>query len=210
MPSNVKGYAWFIRITLPHEILKEKIDKVNWIDLHSLLFIGHVGNKTEKEHGHMLLRLNSELQKQSIDVRIKNLFSVKGADYSSKPWDGSDSAGGYMFHDENYKLLANKGFSDDDIQRYVELNNKTQAVIAINKEKGANKNVEAVLEEYKGTRPARKEVCISFLRRIKEGLMYDPGDWKLKSMVEEVLIRSTQNEREFMEYAYDRLNTIYR
>lgn len=158
----------------------------------------------------MLLQLTSELQKQSLDVRIKTLFGVKGADYSSKPWDGADAAGGYMFHDVEYISIANKGFTDEEIKRYIDLNQKTQKVIAINKEKGANKNVEAVLEIFKNDKPSKIEVATEFLRRVREGLMYDPGDWKLKSMTEEVLMKLCKNNEEFEVYCFTRLSNLFR
>lgn len=211
MPSVVRSRKWFVRITLPHQILKEKFTTVlGWIDMDYALFIGHIGNKTEKEHGHMLISMRSELQKQSIDTRFKTIFGVKGADYSSKPWDGEDAAGGYMFHDEQYTMLGNKGFTEEVIEKYKQLNKKTQEVIAVNKEKGANRNVEAVLTLFKGEQPSRYEVATAFLKRIRAGDMYDPGDYKIKSMVEEVLIKLCETDQEFNEYCNNRLNNIYR
>lgn len=208
--TKVVGFAWFVRVTLPHTIIAEKMKQVlGWIDLVRVLAIGHKGDKTEKEHVHILLHLSKELQKQSLDVRLKNVFGVKGADYSSKPWDGKDSAGGYMFHDVNYVVLGNKNFSDTDIQRYQKLNDDTQKVIAINKERGGNKSVEAVLEIFKGCRNATAdEIGKEFLRRVRDGHMYDPGDWKLRSMIEEVRMKLCEGEEDFNNYAFVRLNRI--
>jgi len=212
MPSIVRSYAWFVRITKPHDQLKERFAQIaTWVDLHSVLFIGHNANKAENAHGHMLVRLNSELQKQSLDVRIKSIFDVKGSDYSSKPWDLQDGAGGYMFHDIDYVMLGNKGFSVETIQRYQDLNKKTQEVIAVSKNKGNGRNVEAVLESFAGqAKPTRHEVAIAFLRRIKDGDMYEPGDFKLKAMVEEVMIKLCANESQFLDYAYVRIDKIFR
>jgi len=214
MPSVARSRAWFIRITASHELLTEKSTKMlEWVDLLSILFIGHVGDKTEKEHGHMLIKLNSELQKQSLDVRIKSLFHVKGADYSSKPWDGDDSAGGYMFHDQNYKILCSKGFSDEDIKRFQELNEKTQKVIAVNKTKGMNANVEALVEEFKDDNrniyEKRNDIAVAFLKRIREGKMYDNGNFKLRAMVEEVLIKSCKEE-DWGAYCDHRLRELFK
>jgi len=209
MPTVARSALWFIRITLSHQILKEKCPTVlGWVDLKRVLFIGHVGNKTEKEHGHMLLELSTTLQKQSLDVRLKSLFGVKGADYSSKPWDGADSAGAYMYHDTNYNTMASKGFTPDDIQKFITLNDATQKVIAVNKEKGTNKNVDAVLAIFLGEAPTRREIGLEFIRRIRNGDMYDPGDWKLKSLIEEVVMRLCRTEAEFETYASLRLDNI--
>lgn len=210
MPSTVRSDAWFVRITLPHELLKQKAHAMRgWLDLLQILFIGHTSQK-EKEHGHMVLKLRGALQKQSLDVRLKALFNVKGADYSSKPWDGADAACGYMFHDEKYVVFANVGFNDEDIKRFQDLNEKTQAVIAVNKEKGGNKNVEAVLEIFKDCEPTRTEIAKEFLRRVREGMMYDPGDWKLRSMTEEILMKLCTTEDEFDKYCFGRLANIFR
>lgn len=210
MPSVVRSYTWFIRVTMPHELITLHVPQIlSWIDLVQILFIGHTSQK-EKEHGHMVLRLSSELQKQSLDVRIKAIFNVKGADYSSKPWDGADAACGYMFHDEKYVMFANKGFIFEDIKRFQDLNAKTQAVIAVNKEKGGNKNVEAVLEIFKDCEPTRTEIAKEFLRRVREGMMYDPGDWKLRSMTEEILMKLCKGEDEFDKYCHGRLANIFR
>jgi len=210
MPSVVRSTTWFVRITQPHELLALKTPQIlSWIDLIQILFIGHTSQK-EKEHGHMVLRLSSELQKQSLDVRLKAIFNVKGADYSSKPWDGADAACGYMFHDEKYVMFANRGFVSEDIKRFQDLNKKTQEVIAINKEKGGNKNVEAVLEIFKDCEPTRTEIAKEFLRRVRDGMMYDPGDWKLRSMTEEVLMKLCKSEDEFDKYCHGRLSNIFR
>ncbi len=211
MPSVVRSDSWFVRITTSHELLKLKTPAIlGWLDLLQILFIGHVGDKTEKEHGHMVIKLRSVLQKQSLDVRLKALFGVKGADYSSKLWDGADAACAYMFHDTKYVVFAKVGFNDDDVKRFQDLNEKTQAVIAVNKEKGGNKNVEAVLEIFKGLDPTRPEIAKEFLRRVREGMMYDPGDWKLRSMTEEVLIKLCESTDEFDRYCHGRLANIFR
>jgi hypothetical protein len=70
--------------------------------------------------------------------------------------------------------------------------------------------VEAVLEKFRGEKPTRIEIGTEILRRVKEGLMYDPGDWKLKSLIEEVTIRLCETEEEFERYAYSRLNNLFR
>lgn len=211
MPSVARSDSWFVRITTPHELLKLKTPvMLGWIDLLQILFIGHVGDKTEKEHGHMIIKLRSVLQKQSLDVRLKALFNVKGADYSSKPWDGADAACAYMFHDTKYVMFANVGFTESDIQRFQDLNKKTQEVIAVNKEKGGNKNIEAVLEMFKGQTPSRHDIAKQILRRVREGHMYDPGDWKLKSMTEEVMMKLCETEDEFDSYCFCRINNIFR
>lgn len=211
MPSIVRSRQWFIRVTTSWMLIEAKCkDVLQWIDLVSVLCIGHVGTKTEKEHAHMLLTLSSDLQKQSLDTRIKNLFGVKGADYSCVPWDGADAAGGYMFHDKEYQMFANRGFDSDTIQRYVDLNEKTQKVIAINKEKGANRNVEAVLAIFKGLSPSKYDVAKAFLQRVRKGEMYEMGDFKLKAMVEEVLIKLCESDQEFDQYCTVRMNNLWR
>jgi len=209
MPATALSNFWFVRITLSHQNLREfSKTMLEWIDLKRVLFIGHIGNATEKEHGHFLIELSTLLQKQSLDVRLKKLFGVSGADYSSKPWDGSDAPGAYMFHDTNYITILRKGFTDDEIERFQLLNAATQKVMAVNKEKGTMKNVDAILAIFKGDKPTRREIGKAILQRVRNGDMYDPGDWKIRSLIEEITMRLCSTKSEFDAYAENRLDNL--
>ena len=43
MPQLDRSDKWFARISLPHQILKEKVRQLDWIDVKRLIVVTHVG-----------------------------------------------------------------------------------------------------------------------------------------------------------------------
>lgn len=192
MPSIQRSYKWFVRVTLPHQVINEHISKIlSWVDLQQILAVLHVGEKTEREHVHMAITLSSELQKQSLDVRIKSIYGVKGAEYSSKPWDGDDSVCAYLFHDKNATISANKGYSDDDIERYKKHNDSVQKIVELNKSRAPGRAVDKVLNTIResGGEWTKVEIAKVLLKKIRDGEMYEPGDYVLRRHIEEIYMR---------------------
>lgn len=206
MPSVTKSCLWFVRVDGAHDWLREKMKSVlAWIDLVRILGVLHEGEKKDNLHCHFVVELSSELQKQSFDTRIKKIFDVKGTAYSSKPWDGDEGACAYMFHesDDGFRILCNKGFSKDDIERFQALNRATQKVIEVNKQKASGRVVERVLAEAT-PEWSKRDIAIKILRMIREGEIYEPGDFMLKRYIEEVYMKSRTNEQ-FEEYLDQRI-----
>lgn len=192
MPSIHRSYKWFVRVTLPHLVINEKMSKIlNWVDLQSILAVLHIGDKTEKEHVHMVITLTSELQKQSLDTRLKQIYGVKGSDYSSKPWDGDESACSYLFHDKTATISANKGYSDDDIERFKKQNESVQKVVELNKSRAPGRCVDRVMQEIRdsGEEWTKHQIAIRLLKKIRDGEMYEPGDFVLRRHIEEIYMR---------------------
>lgn len=211
MPSIVRSGLWFFRVTAPHEFLKLKInDILAWLDLEKILVATHIGDKTEKEHAHFIVTLTSQLQKQSFDTRIKSIYGVKGSDYSSKPWDGNDSACSYLFHDEKAEIIANKGYNPVDIERYRKLNDDVQKVVAVNQSRASGRHVDKVLEKIveSGSKWTQRDIFNEFIMRIRKGEMYEPGDFMLKRYVEEVYLKQLA-DGDIQQYASDRYFRIY-
>jgi len=213
MPSTTRSNKWFARITVPHEFAKSKInDVLSWIDLTSLLVATHVGERNEGEHIHLVVMLTSNLQKQSFDVRLKNLYGVKGnAFYSSKPWDGNDSACSYLFHDPNAQIIANKGYTESDLDRFRKLNADVQKVIAINKDRASNRHADKLVEwaGETGVGLSRYAIYKEIMRRVREGEMYYPGEYNLKKLVEEVYVRILTDD-EFSSYLPEKFESLFR
>lgn len=212
MPNVERSRHWFVRVTRPHSFCAEKYKLLRqWIDYESSLCLTHVGDKTEKEHIHFCVTLKTELQKQSFDTRVKKLFEVKGSDFSSKVWDGLAACLGYMFHDQSYTIICSDGHTTEDIEKYKDLNKKVQEVVAINKERGAKRVVERVVAEYKGAgRPSKLRITFRLLQMIKDGEMYEPGDFVLKRYVEEIYIKLIDNEEDWERYCNLRFQNIFR
>lgn len=190
MPSIARSKQWFCRITLPHSIITEKISKLSeWIDLVNVLCLLHTGDKTEKEHCHFTITLTSELQKQAFDKRVRLIFDVKGADYSSKPWDGESSANSYMFHDPTFSIVLNKGYTSDDITSFITANAQVQKIVAINQSRGPGKIVQSVVQQLQGTLPDKIQIGTILLEKIRDGEMYEPGNYKLAQLIEEIYLK---------------------
>lgn len=212
MPSIVRSQKWFCRVTVSHVFAKSEMPKIlAWLDLATILAVTHIGDKNEREHIHMVVSLSSELQKQSFDHRIKTIYGVRGSDYSSKPWDGNDSACGYLFHDQNAEIIANKGYTPEDVERFRRINDDVQKVIEINNSRASGRHVDKVIQQVleSGSVWSRMEIMNEFIRRIRAGEMYEPGDYLLKRYVEEVYVK-TIPEEELSAYAVQRFASLWR
>lgn len=216
MPSIARSKKWFVRVTVPHEFAKSMTTRMlEWIDLGSILVATHKGNKDENPHVHMVITLTSELQKQSFDARIKKLYGVSGnGQYSSKQWDGDDGACSYLFHEADAEIICNRGYTEQDIERFKKLNDDVQKVVAVNKERASHTHVEKVLEKIQlsGGNWFPRQIFDEFIQRIYNREMHDPGDWTLRKYIEEVYIRQYSTYEELRETAYgtDRFNRLYR
>ena len=207
---SVPSMMWFVRCTLPHSQAMTGTQLVEpWCN--KLLVIAHIGEKNEGEHIHLAITLPSAITKQTIDLKLQKIFGVKGVNYSSKPWDGSDSVLSYMFHETGAPVLSRKEYSDENITQYVEMNAKVQKVIEVNKQRAPGRKVDAAVEIFKQEEgmPSRTDIGKHFIRMIRTGEMYEPGDFKLKQMIEEVIIKCLP-ENEVENYAESRIHDLFR
>lgn len=189
MPSINKAYKWFVRVDGNHEFLTNKLKELNWLDIKTVLAFLHMGDKQENPHCHFVMELSSELQKQSFDKRIKQLFNIqKKSEYSSKEWDGGIEAIAYMYH-ENTEPIVNKGFEPSLLAKAKEHNAITQKVIAVNKEKASGKLLDKILEKADENSTLENIIEIVY-DMIHEGLIYHPGDFKLKSVIQDAYIKT--------------------
>lgn len=209
MPSVSKNTSWFVRVTLSHASIKEKIpEMMQWLDLEKCIAVYHIGEKTEKEHAHIALTLVREIQKQSLDVRFKKLFGVKGAFYSSKEWDRDPKAIAYMFHEKDAPIACNKGYTDDDITKFKDINDSVQKVVAVNRERAAVKLVDRLVEEFKNREDVSEYKLFRYaMDLIRDGSIYHPGMFLLKKYVEQAYINvSTETAFDsFVDKAYQNL-----
>jgi len=210
MPSVTLSQMWFCRIDGAKEYLAEKIKLVaNWVDTLQVLAAHHVGDKKENPHCHFVIKLSSNIQKQSFDTRFKKVFTPdKKSSWSTKVWDGAPAACSYLFHEDTADVLVNKGFSDDEIASFKKLNSDTKKVIEVNKERGAKRVVERVLEAMGGDTWDKMKIFATLCDYIREGSMYEPGDFMLKRYVEEIYCRSLSAD-EYKVYVSDRYYNLF-
>lgn len=214
MPSVERSKMWFFRVTVPHEFARTEIFKVlQWIDIDTIIGALHVGDQSENPHFHACVKLTSEIQKQSFDARVKKIYGVKGNNqYSSKPWDGSDAACSYLFHETSAEIFVNRGYTEQDLSRFKKLNDDVQKVVAVNQSRASHRHVDKVIQKINesGKEWNRRDILEEFIRRIRDGDMYDPGDFMLKRYIEEIMIKQLLEESQMSAYVHDRYYAIYR
>jgi len=221
MPSVARSKMWFCRIDGHEEFLTEKLmsmlQAVAWLDITRLLACLHKGSSKENPHAHFVIELVSDLQKQSFDARFKNLFKPsKSTDWSTKVWDGADSACSYLFHEDTTPIV-NKGFTQMEIDKFIKLNQDVQAVVKVNNEKGAGRSVQRILTKLQGMYMmdnglryvTRLDIAKLFIKDIYEGVMYEPGDFRLKALIEEVYIK-TRHVDDLDNYSETRCASLFR
>lgn len=193
MPSIVKSKLWFVRVDGNHEFLEKKFKELRqqpaWVDVKTIIAFLHMGDKNENPHTHFLISLESELQKQSFDVRIKKYFNIqKKSEYSSKVWDGGNEAIAYMYH-ENTEPVINIGFEAATLHQAKEHNTIVQKVIAVNKDKAGHKMLDKILVKINPDTEL-EAVIETAIDMVREGEIYYPGDYKFKSVCQEAYIKS--------------------
>lgn len=211
MGKQDKSTKWFVRVDV------NRVGGIacagvmeQWIDLKRLLMAHHMGEKGENPHVHFVIELASEIQKQSFDVRLKKVFTVETrSQYSSKIWDGRDECCSYLFHECDDCIVHNKGFTEDEINRFRALNKSVQNVIAVNKDKASCRAPERAIAHFGTSDPSRREVLEWFLLEIKQGRMYEPGDWQMAKYVEEVVMKCTADDN-WSWYVDSRYKKIFR
>lgn len=208
MPSVAKSNQWFVRITAPWEHIKDKLSTIQgWIDFSGMMVGLHHGDKQGAPHGHIAIRLKSELQKQSADVRFKKLFDVAGRQYSSKPWDGNIKALSYLYHDKKGEVINHMNLSDKEIDDIKSLNEEIQKVVEVNKGRSSHKVVDYVMgQANEGW--SRYEIGQCILRAVAQGLFYDPGDFVLERYINEIELRLNNGKEGLEEVIASRLNRL--
>lgn len=208
MPSVAKSNQWFVRITAPWEHIKDKLSTIQgWIDFSGMMVGLHHGDKQGAPHGHIAIRLKSELQKQSADVRFKKLFDVAGRQYSSKPWDGNIKALSYLYHDKKGEVINHMNLSDKEIDDIKSLNEEIQKVVEVNKGRSSHKVVDYVMgQANEGW--SRYEIGQCILRAVAQGLFYDPGDFVLERYINEIELRLNNGKDGLEEVIASRLNRL--
>lgn len=211
MGKSDKSYKWFVRVDCNKDAGVACAGMMlQWIDMKRLLMLHHMGEKKDNPHVHFVLELSSEIQKQSLDTRVKKIFSIeKRSQYSSKIWDGGDEACSYMFHEPDGPVLHNKGFTEDEIDRFKLHNESVQKVLAINKERASSRLPDRAIEHFNGESPSRREVLDWMLRQIHEGQTYETGNGNLFRYVEEVVNKLT-SKMDWDWYVESRYKQIFR
>ena len=206
MAKSTRSNTWFVRVDGAQSFLAQKCQEMAQnIDVEEMLAAYHEGAKKENPHCHFVIKLKSDPQKQSFAIRIKKLFEVKDRNYALEVWDGAHGLGAvsYLFHEEEFKILVNRGFSEQDLADARKANDAVQRVVAINKEKASTKLPDKLYDHFKEMKGVtRTEVLHELIKRCRKGEHYRPMDHQIKQYVEEVIMRLINTDQEMDEYVY--------
>lgn len=212
MPHTKESTKWFIRITAPWEHIETKVKKVQeWIDLSGYAIGYHIGTKTGKAHAHIALAMLKSLQQQSINKRLKDVFGVKGADYSSKVWDGSLKAISYLQHDPSGKVEFHRWeLSEAEKAEVQTLATVYSSIVEDAKDKASTRIPDRVLEaiEASGSTWSPTQIARHIYEGVREKKWYSPGQL-MSRYVEEILVRQKGGE-EYIDYLTDRFMEKWR
>jgi len=189
-----KSKHWFVRITAPWEHIERKFaDVTRWLDFKSAVIGYHIGTRTGKPHAHIAIALRTELQKQSVDIRFKRTFDVKGANYSSVVWDQSTRCIAYLHHDEKGKVEYINMYTPEERNEIQLLAKVTTEVVAEAKKRSSTRIVERILDEIRGQGEKDIEwVCRRIYKGVQDLEWYPPG-YRMNNYVEEILIRQSSD-----------------
>lgn len=199
MPNIIRSKQWYIRITALWEHIENKMkDVVGWIDYEGHMIGFHVGARTSKPHAHIAIKMKSDLQKQSLDVRLKKLFGVERADYSSKVWDGDYKALAYMYHDPKGRVIPGFGLTETQIGDLQRMNAVVQEAVSEAKEKASYKVVNYVLEKIResGIKWTSYEIAWEIQKGVHSGRFHEPGDFSFERYINEILCKQCDSEEE--------------
>jgi len=213
MPSTKESAQWFIRITAPHSHLRAKVTELKGqIDIKRMAIGYHTGSKTNKEHVHIALEMLKAVQQQSINKRIKKLFEVSGADYSSKIWDGSHKVLSYLYHDESgtveYFKMELTADEEAEIKRTHEV---YKEIVQTAKARASTRIPERILIEIEesGEKWTIRRILTRILTGVHKNEWYPPGP-QMERIVQEIRIKQDPETAipELVEYYYARMSGL--
>jgi len=176
-------------------------------DYIRILGVSHKGDSADPNpHWHIVIA--TECKEKAFRKRMKNVFDKgKGNGHMSlKPWDGRVEAYSYMFHEdaENADIVINKGHSEEDISKYISMNNKVQVLVNEAKKKASYRLEALALEYFKRedvSNPGMAEVAYKIMEIALDNDMYPPSDWHLKAMA--IKVSYTLSNGEHRHYLID-------
>lgn len=207
LPSVETMSGWCIRLARLEGYDEVVKTLATVADYDRILAITHRGDKKEPfEHYHMVIATST--QEKAIRKRMRVLFTKgKGNGHISvKVWDGNDNALSYMFHEDNANanIIVNKGHSQDDVNRYIKLNEDVNVLVNEAKKKASWKLEELAYQHFMETEgpecnPSLFEVGMKIMEIALEKDMYPPQDWLLKAMATKITYKLSKGyDREQM------------
>ena len=183
---------WFVRVDGELEVLRPKVLQfAQRLDVKALLGVAHMGKTKENPHAHMCIHMSKAVQKQTFQIAIKTHFSVVDRGYAVDIWDGNYLAGAvtYVFHEDDAPILCHKGWYDEEIATLVAKGKLIADAVDDQKQKASTRLVDKATQHFSAGSPTKSHILDYMLNEVKSGRNYYPGQFKLKSFVEEVEIK---------------------
>jgi len=193
--SKVVSDKWFVRVDGEESFLRQKCETMaNYTNVLLFHALYHTGSLTkENPHAHYIVSLNKPIQKQSYDIKVKELFNVTGTSYSTKPWDGQfEGAGSYLYHEllEKNQIipeLASKGVSDDNVREMMDFAIKWNEIKVEKKAKASMTLTKKALEHFGTSEYATLKEIWEFLHHcVRTEGVYHPGENLMRKYTIEV------------------------
>lgn len=191
MGKSDTSAKWFIRVTAPWEHIATKyLELRSKVDYVASVIGYHIGKKTSKPHAHIVLEMRSTVQKQSVDLRMKQLFGIKGSDYSSKVWDGNHNAISYLHHDDGGKVEYHMDLTDAEKASILTVSTVYADIVTVAKDKASNRMVDVLLEDIKkdGHPWTVRQIATAIYAGVQAKRWYSPG-YRMTNYVEEIIAR---------------------
>jgi len=206
--------SWFCRVDGDENVLRPKvIEFSSKLDCVKMLSVHHTGKKKENPHAHFVITISNPVQKQSFAIRVKNHFAVVDRGYALTPWDGEHMGKcvTYMFHEDEAPVLVHKGWTEAEVAELRGLGKTVSEAVKESLEKASQKLVERALLKFQDQprRPEKFDILFFMLQEIHQKKAYHPGEFKLKTFVEEVFIKLTPADR-LEEVAWQLYNNLWR
>lgn len=215
--SKVLSDKWFVRVDGEESFLRQQCGVLSqWVATVSLHAVYHTGSRKENPHVHFIHSYDKLIQKQSYDIKIKNLFGVAGTMYSTKPWDGElNGAGSYLYHEDDTDnpspVLASKGFEEIHVEAMKAYALQWRAIVVEKKQKASQTLVMRALEHFedhdsKSHGTNARDIWNFMYHLVRNDEAYNPGEHIMKKYVVEVLAkRGSQSAwNQYVSQAFER------
>lgn len=197
---------WFVRVDGELEHLRQKMTRfAECIDVLSILAVHHTGKSKENPHFHFVCEMRNEIQKQSFAIRLKNHFEVMNRGYALDTWDGKRNEYGavsYLYHEEDAPTVVSKKWEPEEIALARRIAKDANVIISKAKEKAPTKFVDRALKHFETYSPTQFDILKYMIRQVRANEMYWPGEFRAKSLIEEVKIKTHENENEITNLIY--------
>jgi len=199
--DSTKYSNFCFRITAPWDLIETQSKEIfTWIDYSGCMIGYHIGTKTEKEHAHFAIQLKSRLQRESLNVRLRSLFGVKGANYSSSAWDTDPQALRYMFHDRKGKVFNFLGYDQSIIDKLKAESEVITKAVEESKKKASKRLPDYVIGciEAEGGNVlwTPEDIAYKMFQAVYESKFHNPGNTHFENYINEVMIKQCKSEED--------------